>query len=47
MTRIKVYKDNIKPIEDLYSNEIVQIDGNVSMDAVFGQIEAALDEVIA
>ena len=46
MTRIQVYKDNIKPIEELYSNEIVQVDGNVPMDAVFSQIEAALDTLV-
>lgn len=47
MTRIQVYKDNIKPIEDLYSKEIVHIDGNVPMDSVFGQIEAALNTIMA
>lgn len=47
MTRIQVYKDNIKPIEDLYNKEIVHIDGNVPMDSVFGQIEAALDKIMA
>ena len=44
MTRIQVYKDNIKPIEELYSEEIISVDGNVGMDAVFSQIESALDE---
>jgi adenylate kinase family enzyme len=43
MTRIKVYKDNIKPIQDLYHEKIIQIDGNVGMDSVFDQIESALD----
>lgn len=44
MTRIQVYKDNIKPIEELYSEEIISVDGNVGMDAVFSQIASALDE---
>lgn len=44
MTRIQVYKDNIKPIQDLYEEEIVTVDGNVGMDAVFLQIESALDQ---
>ena len=44
MTRIQVYKDNIKPIEELYSEEIITVDGNVGMDAVFLQIESALDQ---
>lgn len=43
-TRIQVYKDNIKPIQDLYNEEIVSVDGNVGMDAVFMQIEGALDQ---
>jgi adenylate kinase len=43
-TRIQVYKDNIKPIEDLYAEEIITVDGNVGMDAVFKQIEGALNE---
>eukprot|EP00892_Ulva_mutabilis_P006833 jgi/Ulvmu1/4521/UM002_0247.1 len=47
MTRIKVYKDNIKPIEELYSNEIVQVDGNVPMDSVFSQIDGALGKIVA
>lgn len=46
MTRIKVYKDNIKPIEELYHKEIVKVDGNVPMDSVFGQIEGALDKIV-
>ena len=44
MTRIQVYKDNIKPIQELYQEEIVAVDGNVGMDAVFLQIESALDQ---
>jgi adenylate kinase family enzyme len=44
MTRIQVYKDNIKPIQDLYDQEIILVDGNVGMDAVFNQITSALDQ---
>jgi adenylate kinase len=44
-TRLKVYHDNMQAVKDYYTDQIVEIDGNVEMDEVFEQVKAALDHM--
>lgn len=45
-TRIKVYHDNVNAVTGFYEDVMVQVDGNVSFDAVFDQVEACLDKAL-
>lgn len=38
-----MYKDNVAAVNAYYRDAIVEIDGTRAMDAVFEQVEAALD----
>lgn len=44
--RIHVYNDNKDLVVAFYEDKIVEVDGNTSMEAVFQQIESALDSKV-
>jgi adenylate kinase family enzyme len=44
-TRLQVYHDNMQAVKSCYTDQIVEIDGNVEMDVVFQQVTAALDHM--
>ena len=43
--RIKVYHENMGSVMSYYTDQIVQVDGNVEMETVFEQVSAALDSL--
>lgn len=44
--RIQVYHDNVNAVTSYYKDQMVSVDGNVEMEAVFAQVIAALDKVL-
>lgn len=44
--RIKVYHENMGSVMSYYTDQIVQVDGNVEMETVFEQVTAALDGLV-
>ena len=45
--RIQVYHDNVNAVTAYYKDQMVEVDGNTSMDDVFEQVVHQLDQVCA
>lgn len=44
-TRIQVYHDNVNAVTGFYEDQMVEVDGNASMDSVWEQVMRSLDTV--